>query len=38
MTRTIEIPLPDELLRLVDAKAQNAGLERGRVVWCPAAV
>jgi hypothetical protein len=28
MTRTIEIPLPDELLKLVDAKAQNAGLKR----------
>ena|SRR6266404_6956690 len=28
MTRTIEIPLPDELLKLVDAKAQSAGLKR----------
>ena len=28
MTRMIEIPLPDELLRLVDAKAQSAGLKR----------
>jgi hypothetical protein len=28
MTRTIEIPLPEELLKLVDQKAQNAGLER----------
>ncbi len=28
MTRTIEIPLPEELLKQVDAKAQSAGLER----------
>jgi hypothetical protein len=28
MTRTIEIPLPEELLRLVDAKAHSTGLER----------
>ncbi len=28
MTRTIEIPLPEELLRLVDEKAQSAGLQR----------
>ena len=28
MTRTIEIPLPEELLRLVDEKAQSAGLGR----------
>jgi hypothetical protein len=28
MTRTIEIPLPEELLRLVDEKAQSAGLKR----------
>jgi hypothetical protein len=28
MTRTIEIPLPEELLRLVDEKAHNTGLER----------
>ena len=28
MTRTIEIPLPVELLRLVDEKAQSTGLDR----------
>ena len=28
MTRTIELPLPEELLRLVDEKAQIAGLPR----------
>ena len=28
ITRTIEIPLPEELLRLVDEKAQSAGLKR----------
>ena len=28
MTTTIEIPLSEELLRLVDEKAQSAGLER----------
>jgi len=28
MTRTIEIPLPEELLQLVDGKAHNAGLDR----------
>ena len=28
MTRTIELPLPDELLRLIDEKARCAGLER----------
>jgi len=28
MTQTIEIPLPEELLRLVDEKAQSAGLQR----------
>lgn len=28
MTRTIEIPLPEELLRLVDEKAHSTGLER----------
>lgn len=28
MTRTIEIPLPEELLRLVDERAQTAGLAR----------
>jgi hypothetical protein len=28
MTQTIEIPLPEELVRLVDAKAQSAGLKR----------
>ena len=28
MTRTIEIPLSEELLRRVDEKAQSAGLER----------
>jgi hypothetical protein len=28
MTRTIEIPLPEELLRLVDEKAESAGLKR----------
>lgn len=28
MTQTIEILLPEELVRLVDAKAQSAGLER----------
>jgi hypothetical protein len=28
MTQTIEIPLPEELLRLVDEKAQSAGLKR----------
>ena len=28
MTRTIEIPLPEELLKLIDEKAQITGLER----------
>ena len=28
MTRTIEIPIPDELLRRVEEKAQSTGLER----------
>jgi hypothetical protein len=28
MTRTIELPIPDELLRLVDERAQAAGLRR----------
>lgn len=28
MTRTIEIPLPEELLKLVDQKAHSTGLER----------
>src|SRR5271165_1869275 len=28
MTRTIEIPIPEELLRLVDERAQTAGLPR----------
>jgi hypothetical protein len=28
MTQTIEIPPPEELLRLVDEKAQSAGLKR----------
>jgi hypothetical protein len=28
MTQTIEIPFPEELLRLVDEKAQSAGLKR----------
>jgi len=28
MTRTIEIPLSEELLKRVDEKAQSAGLER----------
>ena len=28
MTRIIEIPLPEELLRLVDERAQTAGLRR----------
>ena len=28
MTRTIEIPLPEELLRLIDEKAHITGLER----------
>ncbi len=28
MTRTIEAPIPEELLRLVDEKARSAGLER----------
>jgi hypothetical protein len=28
MTRTIEVPLPEELLRRVDEKAQSAGLKR----------
>ncbi|MFN0167870.1 MAG: hypothetical protein ACKV22_15690 [Bryobacteraceae bacterium] len=28
MTRTIEIPLPEELLRLVDQKAHSSGLDR----------
>jgi hypothetical protein len=28
MTRTIEIPLPEELLRLVEERARSAGLER----------
>jgi len=27
MTRTIQIPLPEELLRLVDEKAHSTGLE-----------
>jgi hypothetical protein len=28
MTRTIEIPFPEELLRLVDDKAHKSGLDR----------
>ena len=28
MTQTIEIPFPEELLRLVDEKAQSIGLDR----------
>lgn len=28
MTRTIELPIPDDLLRLVDERAQAAGLRR----------
>jgi hypothetical protein len=28
MTRTIELPLPEELLRLVDDRARTAGLPR----------
>lgn len=28
MTQTIEIPFPEELLRLVDEKAQSTGLDR----------
>ena len=28
MTRTIEIPLPEELLKLIDEKAQVTGLKR----------
>jgi len=28
MTQTIEVPLPEELLRLVDERAQSAGLPR----------
>jgi hypothetical protein len=28
MTQTIELPLPEELLRLVDERAQTAGLPR----------
>ena len=28
MTRTIELPIPDELLRLVDERALTAGLQR----------
>jgi hypothetical protein len=28
MTRIIELPIPEELLRLVDEKAQTAGLRR----------
>ncbi len=28
MTRTIELPLPEELLKLVDERAQSAGLKR----------
>ncbi len=28
MTRTIELPLPEELLRLVDERARTAGLAR----------
>ncbi len=28
MTQTIEVPLPEELLRLVDERAQSAGLAR----------
>jgi hypothetical protein len=31
MTRTIEIPLTEELLRLVDEKARSTGLERDAV-------
>ena len=32
MTRTIEIPLPEELLKLVDEKAQSAGLKRDEYI------
>jgi hypothetical protein len=28
MTRTIEVPLPEELLKLVDEKARSSGLQR----------
>lgn len=28
MTRTIEIPIPEDLLKLVDDRARNAGLKR----------
>jgi hypothetical protein len=28
MTRTIEIPIPDDLLRLVDARSRESGLRR----------
>ena len=28
MTRTIEVPIPDDLLKLVDEKARKSGLKR----------
>ena len=28
MTRTIEVPLPEELLKLVDERARSTGLQR----------
>jgi hypothetical protein len=28
MTQTIEIPIPDELLKLIDQRARRAGVER----------
>ena len=32
MTRTIEIPIPEELLRRVEEKAQSTGLERNAYI------
>ncbi len=32
MNRTIEIPLPEELLRRVDEKAHTSGLDRGTYI------
>ena len=32
MTRTIEIPFPEELLQLVDEKAESTGLDRDTYV------
>ena len=33
MTRTIELPLPEELLLLVDERAENAGLAREAYIY-----